>query len=159
MSDIAFIAPASPQAPTSDDAVQMAAYLAAAEKTGSEQAPTTTSDQRTRVMIESPFAGRNMAAAAMNRLYGREALRDSLLRGEAPIASRMLYTQTFVLNDDNPDERELIELASASWLPLMDRVVVYIDRGITPHMEAGIRRAQELGVPVEERSIPSWKRG
>ena len=48
-----------------------------------------------RVILESPYAGdieRNVA-------YARAAMRDSLLRGEAPIASHLLYTQPGVLDD------------------------------------------------------------
>lgn len=157
MSNLTFIAPTStPMAP--DEEVRLAAYLAAETPTA-HRALSLPPDQRDRVMIESPFAGNSATAIGLNRLYGREALRDSLLRGEAPMAASVLYAQTFVLDQDDADERELIEMAGASWLPLVDRVIAYVDRGITPSMEAGIRRARELGVPVEERSIPSWKRG
>jgi hypothetical protein len=52
------------------------------------------------VIVESPFAGN----VALNTEYARAALRDSLARGEAPIASHLLYTQ--VLNDLDPAERE-----------------------------------------------------
>jgi hypothetical protein len=50
-------------------------------------------------------------------------------------------------------------VAGFAWLALVDRVVVYVDRGISNSMREGIRRAEELGVIVEERSIPGWKRG
>jgi hypothetical protein len=56
-----------------------------------------------RVIIESPYAGDVDA----NLIYARECLRDSLKRGEAPLASHALYTQEGVLNDDDPDERKL----------------------------------------------------
>jgi hypothetical protein len=114
---------------------------------------------KTRVIIESPFAAPSKNALGLNQLYGRAALRDSLLRGEAPMASHMLYAQTFVLDDTDPAERELGMLAGFTWLPLVDRVIVYTDRGISRGMEEGIRRAKELGVTVEERSIPGWERG
>jgi len=159
VSDLTFIAPAPTSVPTSDDDVQMAAYLAAAETPAVQRALAIAPERRTRVLIESPFAGNSPTAIGLNRLYGHEALRDSLLRGEAPMAAHVLYAQTFVLDRSDPDERELIAMAGASWLPLVDRVIVYIDRGMTPGMEAGIRRAKELGVPVEERSLSRWKRG
>ena len=47
------------------------------------------------VILESPFAG----DVKRNTAYARAALRDSLLRGEAPIASHLLYTQDGVLDD------------------------------------------------------------
>ena len=40
------------------------------------------------MILESPYAGR----VEENVAYARAAVRDSLLRGEAPIASHLLYT-------------------------------------------------------------------
>jgi len=54
-----------------------------------------------RVILESPYAG----DVATNVAYARRALRDCLLRGEAPFASHLLYTQPGVLDDTLPDER------------------------------------------------------
>lgn len=51
------------------------------------------------VIVESPYAGDIEANVA----YARRCLRDSLARGEAPIASHLLYTQEGVLRDDVPD--------------------------------------------------------
>ena len=42
-----------------------------------------------RVILESPYAG----DIERNVKYARMAVRDSLSRGEAPIASHLLYTQ------------------------------------------------------------------
>ena len=53
------------------------------------------------VIIESPYAGDIKA----NIAYARRAVRDSLERGEFPIASHLLYTQPGILNDDIPSER------------------------------------------------------
>lgn len=153
MTDLTFIAPA-PAVP-SDQELRMSAYLAAAEKSSGQ----VRAERPMRVMIESPFAGASHTAISLNQLYAREALRDSLLRGEAPMAAHVLYAQSFVLDQDDPGEREIIAMAGASWLPFIERVVVYVDRGITPAMEAGIGRARELGIEVEERSIPNWTRG
>jgi hypothetical protein len=64
-----------------------------------------------RVILESPYAGdieRNVA-------YARAAMRDSLLRGEAPIASHLLYTQPGVLDDQVSDERRLGIEAGLVW--------------------------------------------
>lgn len=115
--------------------------------------------QPTRVLIESPISIGSSTGAKYNELYGREALRDSLMRGEAPMASHMLYTQTYVLDESNADERAVAEAAGASWLPLAEAVVVYSDRGTTPAMQSGIDRAKALGIPVEYRSLEKWQRG
>lgn len=117
-----------------------------------------------RVIIESPFAGRGdtpearAADAAENLRYLRAAMRDCLLRGEAPFASHALYTQPGVLDDGNPEERALGMTAGFEWRDVADVTVVYVDRGITPGMEAGIRHADLSGQTVEHRSLIEWRK-
>lgn len=104
------------------------------------------------VIVESPYAGdveRNVA-------YARAAVRDSLSRGEAPIASHLLYTQPGVLNDDDPAERQLGIDAGLAWRRVAEASVVYVDLGISRGMEYGIRAAEEAGIPVERRTIAEW---
>lgn len=160
MSAPTFLAPAPVVAPAlDDDQAQLAAALAVAEaEVATPVGAATSTARKTRVLIESPLAAKAESGRALNQIYGRAALRDSLLRGEAPMASHMLYAQTFVLDDTVQDEREIGMLAGFSWLPFVEKTVVYVDRGISPGMAEGIRRARELGVPVEERSIPEWAR-
>ena len=100
-----------------------------------------------RVVIESPLAG----DTARNKLYARMALRDCLARGEAPLASHLLYTQ--VLDDQVPDERTLGINAGFAWNQMADAVVVYTGLGITPGMELGIADAASRGTPVEYRDL------
>lgn len=102
-----------------------------------------------RVILESPFAG-NVEG---NIEYARMCLRDCLLRGEAPIASHLLYTQPGVLDDTNPEERKLGIEAGLLWGALAEKTVVYIDRGISRGMQYGIERAQKEGRPVEYRTL------
>ena len=102
-----------------------------------------------RVIIESPFAGdvkRNVA-------YARCCVRDSVLRGEAPIASHLLFTQPGILNDDDQRERELGIAAGLAWLKYADVSIVYTDHGISRGMEKGIAAAKILGVPIEYRRL------
>lgn len=61
------------------------------------------------VIIESPYAGN----VELNTAYARACLRDSLARGEAPIASHLLYTQ--VLDDTKPEERAQAIAAGLAW--------------------------------------------
>ena len=96
------------------------------------------------VIIESPYAGDVEA----NVTYARAALADSLRRGEAPIASHLLYTQPGVLDDAVPEERRLGINAGLAWGRVADATVVYVDRGITPGMEQGIERARREGRAV-----------
>ena len=156
MSALTFIAP-----PAEAD-VQLAAALAVAARppaTPVALAKTMHPTNRTRILIESPLASPTETGLGLNQLYGRAALRDSLLRGEAPMASHMLYAQRYVLDDTNPAEREIGMLAGFSWLPMVDHVAVYIDRGISNGMREGISRAEALGLDIEERSLADWARG
>jgi len=102
-----------------------------------------------RVILESPYAG----DIEKNLQYARRCVRDSLSRGEAPIASHLLYTQTGILRDDIPDERQWGIDAGLTWLRVADATVVYTDRGISIGMRYGIEAAKKVGIPVELRSI------
>jgi hypothetical protein len=101
------------------------------------------------VVLESPFAGRVLR----NIEYARYCVRDSLTRGEAPIASHLLYTQPGILNDNDEKERLMGISAGLSWLKVADRSVVYEDFGISRGMEFGIAEAQKHGLPVEFRKL------
>jgi len=101
------------------------------------------------VILESPYAGDVDA----NVNYARRAMADSLHRGEAPLASHLLYTQPGVLRDHDPDERALGIRAGLAWGTVAEATVVYADLGITPGMEQGITRAATEGRPVEVRYI------
>ena len=103
------------------------------------------------VIIESPYAG----DVAANEAYARACVRDSLLRGEAPIASHLLYTQPGILDDTVPVERQHGIDAGLAWRRVADASVVYTDRGISKGMEYGIDAAMAAGIPVEYRSLRS----
>lgn len=101
------------------------------------------------VIIESPYAG----DVEENVKYGRSCLRDSIMRGEVPFASHLLYTQEGVLDDNDAHERDLgIELG-LSLGQVATKTAVYIDRGISSGMEYGIKRAVLENRDVEFRSI------
>lgn len=106
-------------------------------------------NSRRLVILESPYAG----DVAANLDYARRCMRDSLQRGESPIASHALYTQPGVLDDANQAERRLGIAAGLAWLPRVDASVVYTDHGISGGMQQGIAAAQLAGVPVEYRQI------
>jgi len=77
------------------------------------------------------------------------------MRGESPLASHMLYTQSGVLDDDDPTERRLGIEAGLAWCEVSDGTVVYIDYGFTKGMLKGMCRAHALNKPVEYRRILS----
>ena len=105
------------------------------------------------VLIESPFAG----DVPVNLRYLRWAMRDSLMRGEAPFASHGLYPGA--LDDAAPEERELGIEAGLTIGRFMHRSAVYVDRGISNGMQRGIRRAQHEMRTVELRRLPDWING
>lgn len=102
------------------------------------------------VILESPFAGN----VERNIRYARAAVRDSLMRGEAPIASHLLYTQEGILDDTVPDERAMGIDAGLAWREKSDGTVVYNDFGCSRGMLYGIERAEQSGKTVEIRTLP-----
>jgi len=104
------------------------------------------------VVIESPYAG----DVETNVAYARAAMADCLARGEAPIASHLLYTQPGVLRDEVPEERTKGIEAGLAWAAQAEASVVYHDLGISKGMQLGIERAQKFGRLVEYRSLPGW---
>lgn len=101
------------------------------------------------VILESPFAG----DVERNIEYARACVRDSLLRGEAPIASHLLYTQPGILDDTIPAERQHGIDAGLAWRAVADGSVVYTDLGITRGMQYGIEAAIAAGRTVEYRTL------
>jgi hypothetical protein len=104
------------------------------------------------VVIESPYAG----DIEKNVAYARAAMRDCLLRGEAPYASHLLYTQPGVLKDEVPEDRTLGIEAGFEFRRIAEKTVVYTDLGMSKGMEWGIKDATERGTPVEFRTLPGW---
>lgn len=101
------------------------------------------------VIIESPYAG----DVEVNVAYARRAMADSLRRGEAPLASHLLYTQPGILDDTIPGERALGIEAGLAWGKMAEASIFYTDLGFTPGMELGMKRAEAEGRAVEYRTI------
>jgi hypothetical protein len=101
------------------------------------------------VIIESPFAGHIEANVA----YARRAIRDALSRGEAPLASHLLYTQPGILRDEVHEERQRGIDAGLAWGKVAEATVVYVDLGISKGMRYGIAAAEQMGRRVEFRRI------
>ncbi len=99
------------------------------------------------VIVESPYAG----DVEKNTAFARACLRDCLLRGEAPFASHLLYTQHGVLDDLISEERNLGIDAGLAWGEKADATVLYLDLGISSGMKRGIARAEAVGRPIERR--------
>ena len=101
------------------------------------------------VILESPFAG----DIDRNIKYARECLRDSLNRGEAPLASHLLYTQEGVLDDLIEEERMLGINAGLEWVKMASLHVFYIDYGMSDGMKYAREYAKNLKIDTEYRTI------
>ena len=102
-----------------------------------------------RVILESPYAG----DVERNIEYAKACVADSLSRGEAPLASHLLYTQPGILDDTDPAQRALGINAGHAWMHLADRLVVYTDHGISGGMQIGIDLAETYNLPIIHRTI------
>jgi hypothetical protein len=106
-----------------------------------------------RVILESPYGSADPAQVEENVAYARRCVRDCLARGEAPIASHLLYTQPGVLNDSDPAERAWGIEAGLEWGGAAEASVFYIDRGLSRGMQYGVAHAVKGGRKIEFRAL------
>lgn len=107
------------------------------------------------VILETPYSG----DVKRNIEYAQKCMKDCLLRGEAPYASHLLYTQENVLNDDIQKERNLGIEAGLCWGKMAKKTVVYMDYGLSTGMEYGIERAKKEKREIEFRYLKENKNG
>lgn len=105
--------------------------------------------QRPIVVIESPYAG----DVANNCAYARLCVKDSLIRGEAPFALHLLYTQAGILDDNIASEREQGIASGLEFCRVCDIHVFYTDRGWSQGMLAAYKSAIENHEKIELRSL------
>lgn len=127
----------------------------------------TKQDTRKFVDIESPYAGASLGKGSAgvrevlrNIRYTRACMRDSLLRGEIPFASHLIYTQSGILDDNVPEERHMGIMAGKELIERLNATTaVYTDLGISKGMELGIKIAKENGRSIEYRSLgDGWEK-
>lgn len=112
-------------------------------KSGANEGPSVADD-----VLAKWWAAHDLRA---NVAYACEALLDSIKRGEAPIASHLLYPQ--VLDDMKRDERELGIGCGLAWRAVADFAVFYVDRGWSKGMLAAREIYDAEGKHYEERRI------
>src|SRR3989338_6873607 len=107
------------------------------------------------VDIETPYAAKSEEQLRRNLLYARACVRDSLIRGEVPFASHLLFTQPGILDDNIPEEREIGINAGKELIESLPGIVtvIYEDLGISKGMQFGIDRAQNNRRMVERRNL------
>ena len=104
----------------------------------------------TLVVVESPYAG----DIEKNMRYVRACMHDCIVNHhESPYASHALLTQEGVLRDEVPDERMLGIHAGFAFRAATKKTVVYTDLGYSRGMNYGIAHAQEIGHPIEYRTL------
>lgn len=102
-----------------------------------------------RVVIESPYAG----DVQKNEEYARACMADSLARGEAPIASHLLYTQPGILDDTVPEQRRLGINSGFCWGIHADLVVFYMDNGMSKGMSEAQTFYLSQGIQCIKRQL------
>jgi hypothetical protein len=105
------------------------------------------------VEVESPYSASTDEGVAENVRYARACMRDCIDRGEAPLASHLLYTQPGILDDGVPEERRMGMEAGKAWSIYAHKVCVYMDRGVSEGMRWGIERARRRDIAVEYRRL------
>ena len=75
------------------------------------------------------------------------------MRGEAPFASHLLYTQ--VLDDEDPKSRRMGIDAGIDWGAAAEARVVYEDLGVSPGMSKAIHYARIRLQLIEHRKLPA----
>ncbi len=102
------------------------------------------------VIVESPYAARGGLSVVQHVHYAHLALADSLRRGEAPLASHLLYPQVL---PDVGEDRDLGIAAGLAWADRGDMAAFYIDLGWSPGMNQALDFYKGKGLAFEERSI------
>lgn len=105
-----------------------------------------------RVVLESPHEG-DVAEVEAHEVYARACMADSLQRGEAPIASHLLYTQPGILDDTKPHEREKGMAAGLIWGKTAEKAVFYIDNGFSRGMRMAFNFYEDAGVETVYRLL------
>lgn len=104
-------------------------------------------------ILESPFAASDFATVEEHETYARAAMRDMLMRYEAPFASHLLYTQPGVLRDDVPKERAHGIVAGFAWSGAANRRVWYCNYGFSKGMRLAHKDAKSIG---QEMLFRAW---
>jgi hypothetical protein len=105
------------------------------------------------IIIESPFAGNT----SKNIAYAKLCMKDALKRGEAPLASHLLYTQPGLLNDNIMEERLIGINAGLEWAKKAKLTAVYTDLGISSGMRFGIDHAKVYNRRIEYRTLENFE--
>lgn len=99
------------------------------------------------VILESPFRGDSKT----NTEYVKLAIKDSVERGESPIAFHLLYSDVYDIN--NPQHNIIVKKLKEAWEAISKKTVVYTDEGVSDGMLDGIASSAARGKEIEFRKI------
>jgi hypothetical protein len=103
------------------------------------------------VCIESPWAGLGGGEKAAS--YLRDCIRDSISRGEFPIASHAIWCVAGGISDSVEANRFRGMSAGMKFIEVCDLVAVYTDHGISQGMRRAIDYAGVCGKPIVARRV------
>jgi len=102
-----------------------------------------------KIVIESPYAGNTKK----NLIYAGQCMRNAILRGEAPIASHVLYTGHGILEDCNVMERMVGLNLGYQWGLEADLVAFYTDNGMSRGMDEALEFYGDHDILTVERKL------
>jgi hypothetical protein len=104
------------------------------------------------VSVETPWRG--LGAGEKAQAYLRACIRDALARDELPWASHAMLAWTRALYDEDPDQREEgLKVHKEVIRTKVDKIVFYVDHGMSSGMRNARTWAIMQGKPFEERRI------
>ena len=96
---------------------------------------------RQKIYVVSPYAGDTIRNTELAISYCQYVIE----KGKMPVASHLLYPQ--MLDDDDPDEREMGRMFGLALLAVCHEVWVF-GKNITDGMKEEIAEAERLNIPV-----------
>lgn len=106
--------------------------------------------KRTRVMVLTPFLSEDPAKAQKMVRYATRAIKDSIMKVEAPLNAATMYEG---LNFRVPIERDIALTSMISWVKGCQLIAVYEDFGLTSAMRAVLNVAALQNKRIEYRTI------
>lgn len=108
-------------------------------------------------VIESPYKANTEFELQRNLAYARALVEHVTLRGDSPVASHLLITQS--LDDRDPVQRAAGITAGLALLRVADVHAFGVDIGVSDGMRGAMAKAKESvdwGKLYEEISLPEW---
>lgn len=90
-------------------------------------------------------------------VFARRCVLACFSRGEAALNLDFAYAS--VIDTQSPQEREMADVAAASWAAAAIKTICYTDRGVTPEMIETLGFVRRLGLPIDFRRLAGGRPG